>query len=187
MNEKNANQCLTDQDVEKADKDVVRFYYQQAIETFNFLHKSNESIKNKAGLLMTFLCSAVGFCIKMFIDTDESYSIIFLIASLCFFGIALFVCFKIFLTEVNVSPFYPVQENDDQIAIYKNSLNDVLTTITKENTKPAIIAEKEKNKNLFTHFNMATILTLCTPILSAILYFIFYHFYFLLSLVLLFA
>ena len=170
MNEKNANQCPTYKDVENADKDVVRFYYQQAIEMFNFFHEKNKSIRNKSGLLLTFLCSAVGFCVKCFIDVDKSYSYIFLITAMCFFGISLFTCFKIFLTKETTSPFYPVQENDNQIGIYKNSLNDVLTTIINKHTKEAIAHEEQKNNKLSDDFNLVVKLTIFVPLFSIILY-----------------
>ena len=38
--------------IERANEKSVQIYYQQAIETYNFLAKKNENIRKKAGLLL---------------------------------------------------------------------------------------------------------------------------------------
>ena len=155
--------------IEKANEKSVQIYYQQAIETFDFFSKKNENIRNKAGLLLTFLCGAVGFCVTVFVNQQYNYRYIFLISAILYYSISIFVCFKLFLTKASTSPYYPVQKQDDQKAIYESSPNDVLTTIIDYNTKPAIENAQQLNDELSKSFNIAVIFTLFVGIFEVIL------------------
>ena len=84
---------ITREEIETANQKSVEIYYQQAIATFNFLSKRNDNIRNKAGILLTFLCGAIGFCIKCFIDIQASYSYIFLMTAFCYYIISIFCLF----------------------------------------------------------------------------------------------
>ena len=155
--------------IEKANEKSVQIYYQQAIETFNWLSKKNENIRKKAGLLLCFLAAITWFCINAFVDHQQGYRYVFLISAILHYAIAIFVCFKLFLTKTSMNPYYPVQKQDDQKAIYESSPNDLLTTIVKEDTKPAIENAHQLNDELSKSFNIAVIFTLFVGIFEVIL------------------
>lgn len=161
--------------IDKANEKSVQIYYQQAIETFDFFSKKNENIRNKAGLLLTFLCGAVGFCVTVFVNQQQNYRYIFLISAILYYSISIFVCFKLFLTKASTSPYYPVQKQDDQKAIYESSTNDVLTTIVDENAKPALEIAQKSNNKLSKGFDFAVKLTLFVPLISIFIHIIIYY------------
>ena len=161
--------------IDKANEKSVQIYYQQAVETFDFFSKKNENIRNKAGLLLTFLCGAVGFCVTVFVNQQQNYRYVFLISAILYYSISIFVCFKLFLTKASTSPYYPVQKQDDQKAIYESSTNDVLTTIVNENTKPAIEIALQSNNKLSKGFDFAVKLTLFVPLISIFIHIIIYY------------
>jgi len=160
---------LSQDAIERANEKVVQIYYQQAIETYNWFSKKNENIRKKAGLLLCFLAAITWFCITVFVDHQQSYRYIFLISAILHYAIAIFVCFKLFLTKASINPYYPVQKQDDQKAIYESSPNDVLTTIIDYNTKPAIENALQSNNKLSKSFNIAVIFTLFVGIFEVIL------------------
>jgi len=156
--------------IENVNPKSVEIYYQQAIEAFNFLLKKNESIKSKANLLFVFLCSVVCFCIACFTLNQQNYRYAFLVTAILYYCLSLFVCFKLFLTKASTSPYYPVQKQDDQKAIYQSSPNDILTTIINANTKPAIENAKEINDKLLNNFNFAVKLIIFVPLISVVIF-----------------
>lgn len=170
MSDNKTENQLTQKEIKNADPKVVEIYYQQAIENYNFLVNKYKNIRNKAGLLLTFLCGSIGFCVILYFKNNLSY---FLVLAILYYLLSLIVCFKLFLTKTTICPFFPVQEKRDQKQFYTHKQNSVLTTIIEYYTRPAIEKEKQLNDKLSTNFDRAIVVTLLIPLIAYIFSFIY--------------
>ena len=157
-------------------KKLLKYIINKQLKIFLGFLKKNENIRNKVGLLLTFLCGSIGFCVTLYFKNNLSY---FLVLAILYYLLSLIVCFKLFLTKTTICPFFPVQEKRDQKQFYTKKQNGDLTTIIEYYTRPAIEKEKQLNDKLSTNFDRAVKATILMPLVAIILIIFYYHYFFL--------